>query len=211
MLALLLGSVASVAPAPSATAQTLPEFAPEVAGLVEPILVSVAQILGSLAPFGSFEIDEEGELFSGGAGVEISGGFACAKTLDLAPLLPHVTSQSITVDVAQAGASVTRARGRIESADMTCDGADKEFTVFALVDGGAPLRAGPVEVVVRMSVCDLLGCTTAAAVSTINAAAPAADAAGGDGAGAADAAGGDGAGGGGAAAGSGAGDDDDGE
>ena len=67
------------------------------------------------------------------------------------------------------GSSVTHAFGRAESFDILCDGADHDFGTLALVDSGlAAMFEGQGEAIVRMRVCDLLGCTIAVASPTLN-------------------------------------------
>ncbi len=176
IVGLLLGTVALVGPAHPAVAQVdIPEVpiadASGIDELVDGLLTGVGDLVGSLAPYVEFTVDEEAQVYSFGASTEITGTYICDKTIALDETLPQLTSQSITVDLVQALSldgvvQTTSASGYIDSFDVVCDNAEQEFFILALVHG-APLLEGPAEVVVRMTACDLLGCTTAAAGPTV--------------------------------------------
>ena len=91
-LALLMGAVALIGPV-HASAETLPPTPPGVAELVDSILSADGDLLQSLAPTVSFDIDGDAELFSYGASVLVTGTYACDKTLALDEALPQLTSQ----------------------------------------------------------------------------------------------------------------------
>jgi hypothetical protein len=165
VLALLLGSAAVFAPMPAAGAQAS-AVPGNLQSVVDDLLADVGQVTGSLAPQVTFTVDEEASLYSFGAAAGITGIYNCTKTIDLPPL-SHLTKQSLEFQLngAYLGPDnkpvIAQAYGGIDGFDVVCDGMEHEYSITGLVTNGIPFEEGSGEAIVRMTACDLLGCTTA--------------------------------------------------
>lgn len=137
---------------------------------VAPVQAQTEGLAALLAPKVTLTADTNATIFSGGASAYIFGTYSCSGLFSL-PLEPqNYLRNEITADVRQVGATtgstLVGATGRIAGDTVPCTGATRSYAVPAL-GNNLPLRAGPAEAVVRITACDIFGCTTATRFPTL--------------------------------------------